>query len=386
MSLKTELADAKAALAALKERIESDDAEAIAEGVELQAQIEEKTAEIEKAEQKAALLSSIGTEPKEDDHMEVKTGFAGLIEQAKEIDRNVKGWSIGAPLDTLVKASTDVVTGVQMTDYDRNVTGNIVRRRIADLFGAITVSGNAITYFTQDAWEGDRITGTPAGVAEGAEKPQGSTGFTPHTLALSKIAGYVKETDEILEDEPFLASVVRNELLYQLAKVEDAAVLAAVLRATGIQTADYGETGDAASLVEGILYAKRIVAQNSPFAADFVVINPADMYALMTAKDENGQYMGGGYFYAPYANGNYSEPVRVWGLPVFESNDIDAGTVLVGAGKQAVNVARKGGVQVNIYEQNEDDAIHNRVTLLAEERVATYVKYPAAIVKLIAKV
>lgn len=37
---------------------------------------------------------------------------------------------------------------------------------------------------------------------------------------------------------------------------------------------------------------------------------------------------------------------------------------------QAVKVWAKGGMDVKLYEQNEDDAIYNRVTLLAEERVA----------------
>ena len=69
---------------------------------------------------------------------------------------------------------------------------------------------------------------------------------------------------------------------------------------------------------------------------------------------------------------------------MFETATVPAGTVLVGAGKQGVEVYRKGGIDVNIYEQNEDDALYNRVTLLAEERLATAVKYPKALVKVTA--
>ena len=66
MNLKENLASLKNELAELKERIEADDAEAIARGVELKAEIEAKEKEVEAAEQKAALLNSIG-EKQEDD-------------------------------------------------------------------------------------------------------------------------------------------------------------------------------------------------------------------------------------------------------------------------------------------------------------------------------
>ena len=52
--------------------------------------------------------------------------------------------------------------------------------------------------------------------------------------------------------------------------------------------------------------------------------------------------------------------------PAFTVNDMSATKYA----KQAVKVWAKGGVDVKLYEQNEDDAIYNRVTLLAEERVA----------------
>lgn len=75
MTLKEELKSKQDALVALKARIEANDAEAIAEGEKLKAEIEAKTAEIQQAEKKSALLGMIGTtDKKEDDAMsEVKT-------------------------------------------------------------------------------------------------------------------------------------------------------------------------------------------------------------------------------------------------------------------------------------------------------------------------
>ena len=69
MTLKEELKSKQDALVALKARIEANDAEAIAEGEKLKAEIEAKPAEVQRAEKKSALLGMIGTtDKKEDDH------------------------------------------------------------------------------------------------------------------------------------------------------------------------------------------------------------------------------------------------------------------------------------------------------------------------------
>lgn len=99
------------------------------------------------------------------------------------------------------------------------------------------------------------------------------------------------------------------------------------------------------------------------------MVNPTDLYGLMSAKDSNGQYLGGGYFNGAYGNGGYAMPTTIWGVPVFASSDITSGEALVAA-REAVKIWKKGGVDVRIFEQNEDDAIYNRVTLVGEERLA----------------
>lgn len=71
MTMKEELLQLKSNLAALKDRIEADDQEAIAEGEKLRGEIEEKSAAIEAAQKKADLLNVIGKK-EEDDNMEEK--------------------------------------------------------------------------------------------------------------------------------------------------------------------------------------------------------------------------------------------------------------------------------------------------------------------------
>lgn len=367
---KTEMLEAKKAeLAALAPDIENDAEGALEKGAALKSEIEALEVEIKKDEEKIAVLKSIGTaEPIKQEEAKMNA-LETFVKKAGEVDRSQKGWSVSETLNR--KAATDVVTGVQIADIDREMPTRPARRRARDLFTVTRISGNAVTYFMQDAYEG-----TPAVTAENAKKPQNSTGFTPKTLALSKIAAYIKETDEIVNDAPFLADEVQNSLIFEVEKVEDSHIISTVAGTSGILAGTYGSgsASIAASLEDGVLYAIKQIKDVAGLDADAVVVNPLDMFALQTAKDLNGQYVGGGFFYGAYGNGEYKAPLYLWGVPVFESSQVTQGSVLITA-KQAVKIWTKGDeVDVKLYEQNEDDAIYNRVTLVGEERLACAVK------------
>lgn len=374
MKLKDLLNAKKAELKALESKIKEGDAEAIKAGEELVTAIEEIEASIKSAEKAQAILASIGPEDTEEASAP-EDGMKSLFAQAKSVDKAVKGWSINANF----KAATDVMTSVTIPTVDKDVAPHTIKSKIADLFSGATISGNAVTYFVENAFEGT----SPAVVAENAKKAQGHASYTGKTEALKKIAGFVKETDEVLEDNDFLASAVKDALIYRLAKVEDATIVSAILGASGTQTATYGSGEDAETLVDGILYAKSLIDGNTPYEASCVIMNPADFFALQTAKDENGQYLGGGFFLNAYGNGEYKDAYNPWGLKVATDSAVTEGTVII-ASEEAVKIYRKGGATVKVYEQSEDDALYNRVTVLAEERVLPVVKVPAGVVILTA--
>ena len=369
MNKKEQLEAKKAELAALAPEIEADAEGALEKGAELKSEIEALEVEIKKDEEKAAVLKSIGTaEPIKQEEAKMNA-LETFVKKAGEVDRSQKGWSVSATLNR--KAATDVVTGVQIADIDREMPARPARRRARDLFTVTRISGNAVTYFRQGAYEG-----SPAVTAENAKKPQNSTKFTSVTLALSKIAAYIKETDEIVTDAPFLADEVQNSLIFEVEKVEDSHIISTVAGTSGILAGTYGSGSSsiAATLEDGVLYAIKQIKDAAGLDADAVVLNPLDMFALQTAKDLNGQYVGGGFFYGAYGNGEYKAPLYLWGVPVFESSQVTQGSVLISA-KQAVKIWTKGDeVDVKLYEQNEDDAIYNRVTLVGEERLACAVK------------
>ena len=364
MTIKEQLAEKKQALVDLEPMLKAEDVteETVSQGEALVkeiAELEEKCAKAEKAE---ALLKNIGTAENENTDMEEKE-MSQLDEFTKKC-AEMTDKKAGARMH-FEKSATDVVMAPQIADVDRSVAPVGKRTPAASLFTEAQISGNAITYFLEGAFEG-----TPAATAQGAKKPQVSTSFESKTLALSKIAAYVKETDEILADAPFLASEVQNTLMHQVGKAEDAYVVGAVQGTSGIGAETYD--GTTVTFADGILNAIMKVRNDSAYDAGVVILNPADIASLMTAKDGNKQYYGGGYFVGAYGNGAYGAPISIWGVQIFASSAITQGTALVAA-KEAVKTWRKGGMDVAIAAENEDDFLYNRVTLRAEVRLATAV-------------
>ena len=294
-----------------------------------------------------------------------------------------------------VKLATDVqvspATGAGMdplvTQYDtRFVTA--VRRRltVADLMPNTTLtSARAVTYFIEGALEGDF-----ANVAENATKPQMHFADpTSVTEALKKIAGYIKESDEMVEDFGFMIGAINGRLLYQLALREEGQLLSGdgtgqnlrgLLNRSGIQTMGLSTDLKSGNL-DTIYKAITAVETGSGFTADGIVINPTDYQNLRLMKDANQQYYGGGPFTGTYGVGGIMERPPIWGVRTVVTPAITAGTVLVAAFQPSSEIYRKGGVRVESTNSNEADFINNRVTIRVEERLLLAVRYPAALVK-----
>lgn len=365
MNLKERLTEKKSELSELEPMLKSEDVstETIEKGEALVKEIAELETQIETAEKASAVLSEIGkAEENNTDITEVK--------KMSNLEQFVK--SVGEMTDKksgvrthFEKAATDVVLSPAIADVDKSVAPVGRRTPAASLFTEAQISGNAITYFVEGAFEG-----TPTAVAQGAKKPQASTSFDSKTLALSKIAAYVKETDEIVNDAPFLASEVQGTLMHQVGKAEDAYVIGEIAGTSGIGGVTYD--GTTKTFADAILEAILQVKADAAYDASVVVLNPADVYALLSAKDGNNQYYGGGYFVGAYGNGAVGIPSSIWGVQIFASSAVTSGQALVAA-REAVKTWRKGGMDVALAAENEDDFLYNRVTLRAEVRLATAV-------------
>ena len=371
MTLKEELQAKKDALLELKSRIEADDAEAIAEAEKLQGEIETKTAELEQAEKKAALLNVIGTKEKEDTVME-ENGIKALN---LEYLKNNRG-----AVQTYVKSATDPVTAPTIPYVSHNVAEIKYNLGVRDLFGTEAISGNSYTYFRMGATDlPDSFTGT---TVEGAEKPQIHPTYTAVTAALVKKAAHLKETDELLNDAPYLETVVRGRGVFELQKAIESYLVSTLLGTSGIDV-----TVNSGISFDNLLKAKMAVNANTGYDADAIIINPADLQTLLLTKDGSGgsvgQYLMGGPAYAPYGNGAYGQYLPIWGMKVVSTSAISQGTAIVGAFRACASIITKAGegFRVEVANQNEDDFVKNMVTVRVEERLLEAVRRPGGFAK-----
>ena len=332
-------------------------------------------ANLKAAEEAAELIKSLGTKdvPDEGDvdaqpARSLGENFVKAVKAAKVGDKfNVSAPAFKAYSDIQKTPTTSGVSAFATT-FDKNVveaarTPLVVR----DLFGAEQISGSTLVYLVEGA-----IEGAPAATNEAAAKPQVHFADpTPKTVSLSKIACFIKESDEYINDYPFLESAINGRLLYHLGLVEQNTLVSALLNTSGIGSDDTSWTAGSsqAEIADLILEAAMDVQGDSGFAADGILIHPTDWYNLRIAKDGENRYYGGGFF------GAQNVP-NLWGIPVCVTTAVSAGTIVVGAFKTGASVVTNGGVSVEAVNTDQDDFIKNLMTIRAEERMALAVRRP----------
>lgn len=381
MNLKEKMDAKLEEVASLKDALEGGDeaaAETLAQAVE---DAEEIASAIEEAERADEMLKSLAI-PEIKTIGEVAPRSLGEF-AAKSIDlTSMKNGMSRSAAAYGFKAATDVHMSTPVEVVDQRVVDVPRDLKLRALFGAETISGTSLKYFVLGTTEG-----APAPVAEDgptagtAIKPQFHIPYTPATASLQKIAGWYYESDELIEDNAFLASSINNRGLFELDKAVEAYLSATLLATSGIQT--LAPAGSALA-ADDIFIAMTNVKSATNYDADAIVINPADYQALRLAKDSNLQYYGGGYFYGPYGNEGMAQQPGLWGLNTVITTAVAAGTVLVGAFKAGASVVTKAGegVGVEVVKGDHDDRISNRVTVIVEERLALATRVPAAFVKI----
>jgi HK97 family phage major capsid protein len=287
-----------------------------------------------------------------------------------------------AATDTQAVGGSAGAYGPYITDIDRNAVKPYQRPLvIADLFGVGTVSGNVIEYPVFGDLEGTSTT-----VGEGGQKPQVHLADpTWVTDKLGEIAAWFKVTDDMLDDLPWLESEINDYASYNIRQVEEDQLLNGDgldthlkgLFARGIQTLGAGTDSNADRLFKTF----RMISNDTGLSADGIVINPTDYEALRLSRDNNGQYLGGGFFGGQYGNGTIMQQPPLWGLRTVVTPAVPAGTAVVGAFRQGGKVFRKDGLRIDSTNSHQDDFTNDKVTIRLKERVGLQVKYPKAFVK-----
>ena len=298
--------------------------------------------------------------------------------------KGTRGVSVAAPEWLGFKESTDVQKNPTsaMPWSTELIPGLVTARRrlqVADLFSQGTTDSAAVSWLVEGTLKGD-----VGFKAEGEEKPQFHVDDpTAVTSPYKKICGFVQYSDEMLEDFAFLVSEINGRGVYQLKLAEESALLSGdgsganmrgVLNTSGVQSLTKGTDTEADAIFKGI----SAVGRSSGYTADAVVTSPAVYEKLRLAKDQNGQYYGGGMFSGQYSQDGLTLYPSLWGLTTVVTPAMPADTALVGAFKDAATLYHRGGVRVETTTSHADNFTKDIVTTRLEVRELLAVRQPLA--------
>lgn len=269
----------------------------------------------------------------------------------------------GAPVDT---------TGVApaIAQDRRGVFPPALRRlTFLDLIPKGTTDSNTIEYVQVAT-----IPGSAAPVAEGAVKPQQGLTLVDATAPVRTIAGWIKVNRQAMDDMAGLATLINSLLPYDVRRQIEAQILTGngtgqnlrgIYNTSGINDVPFVA---ASNPMDMILRAITTLILNDA-DPNVGVLNPLLWQDVLIAKASTaGTYLAGGPF-------EFTTPT-LWGLAVTASRAVAQTTPLVGDSTGATLLFREG-VNVKTSDSDQDDFVRNRVTILAEARVAFPVWRPA---------
>lgn len=254
---------------------------------------------------------------------------------------------------------------------------------IRQLFSVIPMTGNIFAFPQETA-----VDGAPAMTAEANTKPATDNDFELKEVPARKLAHHKRVSEELLNDIPALAGFLQTYGVTELLKVEDAQLLAGSgsgqnltgLSVAALTDSDFSGTSfatmraladvadtttwDALIAILGLLAANK-------HTADTIIMNPADWYIAIGSIGTDGHYINKNLVF------DASGAARFMGIPISLSTSVTQGTVYVGD-SAAAQIAQREGISVRMYDQDQDNAVKNLMTIVIEERLAFPIYYPGA--------
>ena len=359
------------------------------EQAKLNGQVQEETkAELQKMQetytQLKERLDSVEAKGSRIGAGEVKGFKAALMETLEDNREKLKAFRSGAPKARGL--SFDVKDAVTMTTGD-SLTGEVIaptrvpgvvhdpdrQVHIRQLLQTTTTDSNMIRYVEESGYE-DGTSYTP----EGSIKPKSSFELEAKTAEVVKIATHFRISEEMLEDIPGLAGYITTRGTTKYRLKEDNEVLygagtSGTLKGLAIAATGYSGLlpGAPKNEYDVLLDALAQLATND-YTASAILINPKRWYSLLRAKNENGSYI------LPDAVRFGVTPPQVDGVPVIANTAVQGDDFLVANLPMMATLFDRKGVSVRFYDQNEDDAVRNLITVVIEGRLALPIYLPGA--------
>lgn len=240
-----------------------------------------------------------------------------------------------------------------------------------------TTNSNVIRYVRDNGGEGG-----PAMTAEGATKPQMDRDLAILDANVRKLATYMRLPEEMIEDIEYITSFLTNIGTEEVLAVEDTQILYG--DGTGQNLSGIANTGNFTAFAAGtsvvatpneydVLSAAVKQMRTLKRIPTVHLVNPTNYYDMISRKDSTGNYtLQGG--------GNGINPVTANGVPIVQMNQVAAGDFIT-LDRRAAQIFFRSNITVRFYEQDQDNAIKNLVTIVIEERLALPIYFITGIIK-----
>lgn len=285
-----------------------------------------------------------------------------------------KGQSRALEIKDITSGSASAGDGIWSYREPGIVSDPYRPRMLRSLIPTVPVDTNLVEWVQTNV-----RTNSAAMVSEGGKKPKSDLTYDRKETPVRKIAHYFKTSMEVLQDFKRLRAEIDNEGMEMLKQVEEDQLLLG--DGTGInllglipQATSFDIASVRASTDTQVDIIRRAILQvrQSYYGATGIVLNPADWAAIELLKDGENRYL--------FSAATTGAPARLWGLPVVECDAMPQGDFMVGAFATAATLYDRMQAAIFMSTENEDDFIHNMVSIMFEERLALAVKRPLAFV------
>lgn len=346
----TAVADAKAALVALTDRI---------------SKVEAKGNRIGELSDKDA-VSPFDLIAK---HEQVEAMRAGKSNYAKfEVDgarqivqKSIVGDAFGGSPSDGFPVVRDRVEGV--FQYTRPLD-------VLDLIPSGVTSSNTVEFVRN----GSNANGAGIQALEGDAKSEQSFSFVLDTAPVRTYAVYATASRQVLADAVSLADFIRNRLGFNVRSLLEAQVVAGSSSSvTGLIEAATAYSASAAKTADKIGQAITSLRADNGAASPIVVLSPGAWFAIQAERATTAEYVNSGGWSNP-SNG------PLWGAPVVVTASVSDAQALV-FDRNAVKLYLRQAITTELGYIN-DQFTKNMVTILVELRAAFAILEPAQVLKL----
>ena len=244
--------------------------------------------------------------------------------------------------------------------------------QVTDLIPSGSINQAAEVYMEQTT-----RTNNAAEVAEGSAYGEAAFVYTERTEAVKKVGVWLPITDEQLQDEARISSIINDDLRFMLRQRLDTQILTGdgvspnitgILNKSGIQTQAKG----ADSVPDAVYKSMTKVRVTGRAQPSHFITHPNDWQDVILIKTSQGVYIWG--------HPSQSGPERIWGLQVVQADGLTENTGIVGDFVNPIysQLLTRKGIELKVTDSHSTDFINGKQAIRADVRVVYVIRRAAA--------